>query len=73
MAKKKALQKAPRRHGLIAALRPHTRLYFDVHLMIEQPERYIDAFVKAGADSITIHYESTQEHAAILTDLKKRY
>ncbi|WP_320045632.1 ribulose-phosphate 3-epimerase, partial [uncultured Ilyobacter sp.] len=34
-------------------------LCFDVHLMIESPERYIDEFVKAGADLITVHAEST--------------
>jgi len=45
--------------GLIASLRKTTRLPFDVHLMIENPERYIDAFAEAGADGITIHVEAT--------------
>jgi len=44
--------------GLIASLRKTTRLPFDVHLMIENPERYIDAFAKAGADGITVHVEA---------------
>jgi ribulose-phosphate 3-epimerase len=42
---------------VIAALRPVTRLYFDCHLMMESPEPLIPAFVKAGADSITVHAE----------------
>lgn len=45
--------------GLIASLRKTTRLPFDVHLMIENPERYIDDFAKAGADGITVHCEAT--------------
>ncbi len=44
--------------GLIASLRKTTRLPFDVHLMIENPERYIEAFAKAGSDRITIHVEA---------------
>jgi ribulose-phosphate 3-epimerase len=45
--------------GLIASLRKTTKLPFDVHLMIENPERYIDDFTKAGADCITVHVEAT--------------
>ena len=44
--------------GVVKALRPHTKLLFDVHLMISEPERYIDAFAEAGADIITVHQES---------------
>ncbi len=44
--------------GVVKALRPHSKLLFDVHLMISEPERYIDAFVEAGADIITVHQES---------------
>lgn len=43
---------------IVQAVRPHTRLPFDVHLMVEQPERLIEAFVKAGADRITVHAEA---------------
>ena len=45
--------------GLVASLRKTTRLPFDVHLMIENPERYIDDFAKAGSDRITVHVEAT--------------
>ncbi|MBE6533414.1 MAG: ribulose-phosphate 3-epimerase [Ruminococcaceae bacterium] len=44
---------------IISSLRKHSDMIFDVHLMIERPERYIDDFAKAGADIITIHIEST--------------
>jgi ribulose-phosphate 3-epimerase len=43
---------------VVDAIRPHTKLPLDVHLMIEQPERYIADFVKAGADMITVHQEA---------------
>ncbi|MBV7271944.1 ribulose-phosphate 3-epimerase [Clostridiaceae bacterium UIB06] len=43
---------------IIKSIRPITKLTFDVHLMIEEPSRYIEDFVKAGADIITIHYET---------------
>jgi ribulose-phosphate 3-epimerase len=45
--------------GVVSALRPHCSLPFDVHLMIVEPERYIDEFAKAGADLITMHVEAT--------------
>ncbi|MBQ6820149.1 MAG: ribulose-phosphate 3-epimerase [Clostridium sp.] len=43
---------------VIKAIRNKTEKVFDVHLMIENPSRYIDDFVEAGADIITIHYEA---------------
>ncbi len=43
---------------VIAALRPHTDLTFDVHLMMQQPHRLLEAFAKAGADILNIHVES---------------
>ncbi|MCD1257896.1 ribulose-phosphate 3-epimerase [Paenibacillus athensensis] len=43
---------------VLAAIRPLTKLPIDVHLMIEQPERYIPDFVKAGADLISVHVEA---------------
>jgi ribulose-phosphate 3-epimerase len=44
---------------LVRALRPHSRLPFDCHLMISHPEQYIGEFAQAGADSITVHQEAT--------------
>ena len=46
---------------VIKALRPHSKMVFDVHLMINDPIRYIDDFCDAGADLITIHYESCDD------------
>lgn len=43
---------------VVEAVRSLTRLTLDVHLMIEQPERYLEAFAKAGADRITVHVET---------------
>ncbi|HZT13719.1 MAG TPA: ribulose-phosphate 3-epimerase [Candidatus Baltobacteraceae bacterium] len=47
---------------IVADLRPHTQLPFDCHLMIVEPEKYVEEFRKAGADVITFHYEAT-DHA----------
>ncbi|MFN0066070.1 MAG: ribulose-phosphate 3-epimerase [Limisphaerales bacterium] len=43
--------------GLVAALRPHTKLFFDVHLMCGKPEVLLEPFVKAGAQQLTVHVE----------------
>lgn len=51
---------------VIASIRKHTSLFFDVHLMIERPLDYIDAFAKAGADAITFHYESESDPEATI-------
>src|SRR6516164_4633873 len=43
---------------VVKAVRRVTKLPLDVHLMIEKPERYVEAFAEAGADTITIHVEA---------------
>ncbi|MGA9174957.1 MAG: ribulose-phosphate 3-epimerase [Thermoactinomyces sp.] len=43
---------------VVEAIRPHTKLPLDVHLMIEEPDRYIEAFAKSGADVISVHQEA---------------
>jgi ribulose-phosphate 3-epimerase len=43
---------------VVAALRPVTKLPLDVHLMIESPDRYLEEFVRAGADYLTVHAEA---------------
>ena len=55
---------------VIKAIRNKTKLIFDVHLMIEKPERYIDDFVKAGADIITVHAESTVHLHRVIQQIK---
>ncbi len=47
---------------VVKSLRPVTDLILDVHLMIENPEKYIEDFVNAGSDVITVHYEATKEN-----------
>ena len=52
--------------GLIKALRPHSNLFFDVHLMISNPDQYIQEFANAGADMIVVHAEAcTHLHRTI--------
>jgi len=58
--------------GLIASLRKTTRLPFDVHLMIENPDRYIDAFVQAGADWLTVHVEAAVHLHRTVTLIRER-
>src|SRR5687768_13111813 len=55
---------------LVEALRPHSRLLFDCHLMISHPEKYIGAFAKAGADSITVHQEATLHLDSLVRSIK---
>jgi len=57
---------------VVAALRKITNLVLDVHLMIEKPERYIDDFVKAGSDIITVHAESTYHLQRTLSMIRER-
>jgi ribulose-phosphate 3-epimerase len=57
---------------VIAALRPHSKLIFDVHLMINDPIRYIDDFVKAGADIITVHLESCSDPLKVLRYIRSK-
>src|SRR4051812_1065951 len=51
---------------IVEAIRPVTKLPLDVHLMIENPDQYVEAFAKAGADIITVHVEAcTHLHRTI--------
>jgi ribulose-phosphate 3-epimerase len=58
--------------AIISALRKTTKLPFDVHLMIENPDRYIESFSHAGADIITVHAEATN-HLCRTIDLIKSF
>ncbi len=55
---------------VIADLRAHTRLPFDCHLMIVEPERYVEAFRDAGADCITFHLEATNHAQRLLAHIR---
>ena len=55
---------------VIASLRSASDIFFDVHLMIVHPEKYIQRFAEAGADMITVHYEACQDVAATLKAIR---
>ena len=57
---------------VIASIRKKTSIIFDVHLMITEPQRYIDDFLKAGADIITIHYESCDNPESVIKYIKSK-
>lgn len=56
---------------IISSVRKITNAIFDVHLMIDEPIRYLDDFVKAGADIITVHYEACKDLAKTLDKIKE--
>lgn len=43
---------------IISSLRPNSKMFFDVHMMVTKPERYVEEMIKCGADSVTIHVEA---------------
>ena len=54
---------------VIKALRPHAKLVFDVHLMIDRPRRYLGDFIAAGADIITMHVEALDDVRAAIDEI----
>jgi len=56
---------------VIAKMRSRSRLPFDAHLMIKQPERYISDFAKAGADLITVHAEACDHLHRVLGQIRE--
>ena len=57
---------------IISAVRGSSSAVFDVHLMIVDPQRYIDDFISAGADLITIHYESCDDPLSTLKYIRSK-
>ncbi|MRI85355.1 ribulose-phosphate 3-epimerase [Fundicoccus ignavus] len=55
---------------VFGALRPMTNLVFDCHLMVQDPERYVEATAQAGADIITVHYEATKHIHRVIQQIK---
>jgi len=58
--------------AVVASLRKVTKIPFDVHLMIENPERYIDSFAAAGSDIITVHVEASTHLHRVITSIKEK-
>jgi ribulose-phosphate 3-epimerase len=56
---------------VISSIRKVTGLLFDVHLMIDKPERYIEDFARAGADILTVHWEATQHLNRTVRSIKE--
>jgi ribulose-phosphate 3-epimerase len=56
---------------VVENIRKKTTLFLDCHLMIQHPEKYVDAFLKAGADLITIHKEAITDPVPILRHIKE--
>ena len=54
----------------VADLRPHSKLFFDVHLMLERPDLYLDPFIAAGSELITIHLEPEYDHQLALDKIR---
>jgi ribulose-phosphate 3-epimerase len=57
---------------VVKDIRKSTKAYLDCHLMISQPERYIDAFSAAGADGITVHAEATPHLHRVLAMIREK-
>ncbi|MEK3724456.1 ribulose-phosphate 3-epimerase [Paenibacillus sp. FSL H8-0034] len=57
---------------MLKTLRPHTSKPFDVHLMVEEPERFIDMFADAGANMISVHAESKIHLQRVLQSIRDR-
>jgi ribulose-phosphate 3-epimerase len=55
---------------VVKGLRPRTRLPLEVHLMVEQPDRFVDAFVKAGADTLIVHHEVLPDPRPLLRRIR---
>ncbi|HPI91605.1 MAG TPA: ribulose-phosphate 3-epimerase [Deltaproteobacteria bacterium] len=57
---------------VVRAIRKATKAFIDCHLMIVDPERYIDDFIRAGADGITIHVEATRHLQRTLSSIREK-
>src|SRR5882672_1726754 len=56
---------------IVKSVRPVTKAFLDVHLMIDEPVRYAPAFLKPGADSLTFHVEAAPDPAAVAREIRK--
>jgi ribulose-phosphate 3-epimerase len=56
---------------LAALRRAGSKLFFDTHLMISEPHRFVEAFAQAGANEISIHIEPSYDHAATLAHIRQ--
>ena len=59
--------------GVVGAIRKTTKLPLDAHLMIENPEKYVESFAKAGANHITVHAEACPNNLSAVLDQIRSY
>jgi len=57
--------------AVVAAVRRHTSLFLDVHLMISRPDHYLDRFLSAGADGVTVHVEADHDVGTTLARIRQ--
>src|SRR6185295_4947522 len=57
---------------VVASIRKATKLHLDVHLMIENPDRYAATFVEAGANSVSVHYEACRHLDGTLAMIRNK-
>lgn len=55
---------------VVKAIREHTHIFFDVHLMVINPQKHIERFIESGADGVTIHAETTSHLDALINKIK---
>jgi ribulose-phosphate 3-epimerase len=57
---------------VVEGLRPHTKLFIEVHLMIEEPAKFVAPFIAKGADLVTVHHEVLPDARPLLAEIKKQ-
>ncbi len=57
---------------VVKSIRKHSKQVFDTHLMIDEPEKYVDPFIEAGSDHITFHIETDTDHDALIDYLHEK-
>lgn len=58
---------------LVRQMRPYTKMFFDVHLMVQEPINFLPMFDNCGADMITVHYEACSDLNAVIGYIKDRH
>ncbi|PKK95482.1 MAG: ribulose-phosphate 3-epimerase [Tenericutes bacterium HGW-Tenericutes-5] len=59
-------------HEMVKTIKAFSEQFFDVHLMIETPEKYYNDYIEAGADLITFHYEAVQDIFGLIKNIKDK-
>ena len=57
---------------VVKSLRKHTEAFLDCHLMVSEPEKWVDDMAAAGADSFTFHVEATKDPKALIKQIRAR-